>query len=109
MGKIKSIVELIYNDKNLIPVIVQDNDTSEVLMMAWMDKYSVHQSIEKGRPMFWSRSRRCYWIKGETSGNIQELISLTADCDCDCLLAKVKQRGVACHTGSRSCFFNEIN
>ena len=97
-----------FNEKGLIPVIAQDVATSEVLMMAWMDWRAVQKTLRSGRVTYWSRSRESYWVKGETSGNIQKLVELRADCDRDCLLAIVEQHGNACHTGKKSCFFTSI-
>lgn len=92
----------------LIPVVVQDVETDAVLMVAYMDERAYRQTLETGKMTYFSRSRRMLWVKGETSGHFQYLHSLTADCDLDTLLAKVTQEGAACHTGSYSCFFNEI-
>lgn len=92
----------------LVPVVVQDVKTDAVLMVAYMDEQAYEQTLETGRMTYFSRSRQSLWVKGETSGHFQQLHSLTADCDLDTLLAKVTQEGSACHTGSYSCFFNEI-
>ncbi|MCR4763295.1 MAG: bifunctional phosphoribosyl-AMP cyclohydrolase/phosphoribosyl-ATP diphosphatase HisIE [Lachnospiraceae bacterium] len=92
----------------LVPVVVQDYKTDEVLMVAWMNEEAYLHTIETGRMTYYSRSRQEQWVKGETSGHFQYVRSLTADCDLDTILAKVKQVGAACHTGSRSCFFNGI-
>lgn len=100
--------ELTVNDKGLIPVIVQDYKTNDVLMMAWMNQLAYENTCKTGRMNYYSRSRKSQWIKGETSGHFQYVKSLYADCDSDTLLAKVSQVGAACHTGSRSCFFKEI-
>lgn len=99
---------LIYNEAGLIPAIAQDEISGEVLMMAWMNAQAVQKTLETGRVTYWSRSRQSYWIKGETSGNVQELVSLRVDCDRDCLLAVVKQTGPACHTGRRVCFYTDV-
>lgn len=96
------------NPDGLIPVIIQDHRTGEVLMMAYMNEEAYGQTLRTGRMTYFSRSRKQLWLKGETSGHFQYLKSLTADCDKDTLLAKVSQVGAACHTGARSCFFNEI-
>jgi len=93
----------------LIPAIIQDYKTNEVLMMAYMDKESLRRSIKSGTTWFWSRSRKKYWHKGETSGNSQIIKEIKYDCDNDTLLVKVKQIGNACHTGAWSCFFNDID
>ncbi|KYO64333.1 bifunctional phosphoribosyl-AMP cyclohydrolase/phosphoribosyl-ATP diphosphatase HisIE [Thermovenabulum gondwanense] len=97
-------------DKNsgLIPVVVQDYITGEVLMLAYMNKESYELTLKTGYMHFFSRKRNKIWKKGETSGNIQEVVSLYYDCDGDTILAKVKQKGPACHTGNKTCFFNEI-
>lgn len=96
------------NRDGMVPVIVQDYRTQEVLMMAYMNEEAYEQTIHTGRMTYFSRSRRQLWLKGETSGHFQYVKSLTADCDMDTILAKVSQVGAACHTGARSCFFNEI-
>lgn len=96
------------NSDGLVPVIVQDYRTQEVLMMAYMNEEAYEQTIQSGRMTYFSRSRQTLWLKGETSGHFQYVKSLTADCDMDTILAKVSQVGAACHTGARSCFFNEI-
>lgn len=94
-----------YDAHGLIPAIIQDADTGEVLMMAYMNDNSLADSIKTGKTHFWSRSRKKYWLKGETSGHTQEIQEITTDCDADTLLIKVKQNGAACHEGYRSCFF----
>lgn len=96
--------ELRFTVDGLIPAIVQDDESSEVLMMAWMNAESIRCTLDEGRTVFWSRSRQELWRKGETSGNIQALVSIAADCDADTLLLRVNQTGAACHTGTRSCF-----
>jgi phosphoribosyl-AMP cyclohydrolase len=88
----------------LIAAIAQDADSKEVLMMAWMNEESLTKTIETKRATYWSRSRNELWVKGETSGHYQDLVSLYYDCDSDCLLLTVKQTGAACHTGERTCF-----
>jgi len=96
-------------DKNgLIPAIIQDYKTGKVLMMAYMNKASLRKTLASGKTCFWSRSRRKYWVKGKTSGNFQFVKSVYYDCDKDTLLLKVKQVGVACHTGNRSCFYTRL-
>lgn len=99
---------LIYNDAGLIPAIAQDDATGEVLMMAWMNAAAVTQTLETGRVTYWSRSRQSFWIKGESSGHVQELVDLRLDCDRDCLLLRVRQTGPACHTNRRSCFYTSV-
>lgn len=96
------------NGDGMVPVIVQDYRTQEVLMMAYMNEEAYEQTVHTGRMTYFSRSRGQLWLKGETSGHFQYVKSLTADCDMDTILAKVSQVGAACHTGARSCFFNEI-
>ena len=96
---------LSYNAEGLIPCIVQDADTREVLMMAWMNEESVRRTLDEGTTWFWSRSRQKFWHKGEESGNTQELVELRYDCDEDTLLALVHPAGPACHTGNTTCFY----
>ena len=100
--------ELKYNDAGLIPCIVQDADTGEVLMMAWMSAESLALTLERGETVFWSRSRRELWHKGATSGNMQQVRRVLVDCDADTLLYEVDSPGPACHTGKRSCFFRQL-
>ena len=97
-----------YDDRGLIPAIAQEEETGEVLMMAWMNAEAVAKTLETGRVTYWSRSRQAFWIKGETSGHVQELVDLRVDCDRDCLLVVVRQTGPACHTGRRSCFYTAV-
>ncbi len=92
----------------LIPAIIQDDDTNEILMLAYMNEESMRLTIETGKTWFFSRSRGKLWNKGETSGHFQQVVSICSDCDDDTLLIRVKQTGPACHTGSYSCFFNKI-
>jgi phosphoribosyl-AMP cyclohydrolase len=99
---------LTYNEAGLIPAIAQEEATGEVLMMAWMNRESVAQTLKTGRVTYWSRSRQAFWIKGETSGNVQKLVDFRVDCDRDCLLVIVNQTGPACHTGRRSCFYTAV-
>ncbi len=96
--------DLKYNSDGLIPCITQDVDTGEVLMMAYMNKDSLKETLEKKLCSYWSRSRQKYWVKGESSGHTQEVKEVFLDCDKDTLLIKIKQNGGACHTGYRSCF-----
>ena len=96
------------NADGLIPVVVQDYRTDEVLMLAYMNQESFNMTINSGRMTYYSRSRKSLWMKGETSGHYQYVKALTADCDYDTILAKVSQVGVACHTGNKTCFFNNI-
>lgn len=99
---------LAFNEAGLIPAIAQDYATGEVLMLAWMNAEAVSRTLETRRVTYWSRSRKSFWIKGETSGHAQELVEMRVDCDRDAILVKVKQTGPACHTGERSCFFTEL-
>ncbi len=93
-----------FDADGLVPVVVQQWDTGEVLMVAWMDAEALRRTRETGRATYWSRSRREYWVKGETSGNPQAVREIRVDCDGDTLLLLVDQTGVACHTGARTCF-----
>ncbi len=97
-----------FNDSGLIPAIAQDDVTGEVLMMAWMNAEAVSRTLQSGKVTYWSRSRQNFWIKGETSGHVQELVDLRVDCDRDCLLVIVRQTGPACHTNRRTCFYTAI-
>ena len=99
---------LTYTADGLIPAIAQDATTGEVLMMAWMNAEAVARTLETGRVTYWSRSRQSFWIKGETSGHVQELVDMRVDCDRDCLLMQVNQTGAACHTNRRSCFYTAL-
>jgi len=104
------IPALKYDDKGLIPSIVQDVASGEVLMLAYMNQKSLEMTIETGYTHFWSRSRQKYWKKGETSGHVQEVKEILYDCDSDTLLVKVIQHGSgACHTGNRTCFYRSIS
>ena len=100
--------ELKFDEKGLIPAIVVDDETGKVLTLAYMNRESLQISMEKGLTCFWSRSRQELWLKGETSGNYQHIVSITADCDGDALEVRVKKDGPACHTGEDSCFFNPV-
>jgi phosphoribosyl-AMP cyclohydrolase len=104
----KALPELTFNDDGLIPAIVQDAHTKQVLMMAWMNGESLRRTLELGETVFWSRSRREFWHKGATSGNTQKVVDLLYDCDGDTLLILVEPAGPACHTGAVSCFFRHI-
>lgn len=98
-----------FDANGLIPAIVQDFENGDVLMVAYMNLEAVEATISTKRATFWSRSRQKFWIKGETSGNVQHVKGLYVDCDQDCLLIKVEQVGAACHEGFRSCFYREID
>ena len=102
------IEKLKFDEKGLIPAIVVDDESNQVLTLAYMNKESLGISLEKKKTCFWSRSRQELWLKGETSGNYQHIVSITADCDMDALTVRVKKDGPACHTGEESCFFNTV-
>ncbi len=102
------INQIKFNSDGLVPVIAQQFDTGEVLMMAWMNAQALRETVETGRMCYFSRSRQCLWRKGETSGHVQKLIELRVDCDADTLLALIDQTGAACHTGNQSCFFRSL-
>lgn len=97
-----------YDEKGLIPAIAQDADDGTVLMMAWMNAESIAKTLETRKVTYWSRSRQAFWVKGETSGHVQELVDFRLDCDSDCLLVLVRQTGPACHTNRRSCFYRSV-
>ena len=96
------------DEKGLIPVIAQDHETKDVLMMAYMNKEAFEKTLETGRAWYYSRSRQSLWLKGETSGHFQLVREMRYDCDGDCLLILIEQTGSACHTGNRSCFYRRI-
>jgi phosphoribosyl-AMP cyclohydrolase len=100
--------KLKFDQNGLIPTITQDAKSGEVLMMAWMSEESLRLTISSGFATYFSRSRNSLWKKGDTSGHFQEVVSIKIDCDFDCILLGVNQTGVACHTGVKSCFFNEV-
>ena len=111
MNKIKfkqKIDALKFNDNGLIPCVAQDHESKQVLMLAWGSRDTLFQSVSSGLATYWSRSRGEVWVKGKTSGNIQEIKKIHIDCDGDTVLFEVKQIGAACHTGSKSCFFTEL-
>lgn len=114
MGEFESLTQegflaaIRFNEAGLIPAIVQDAQTQEVLMMAWMNAESLRRTLELGETVFWSRSRQAYWHKGETSGHVQRVVDLRVDCDGDTLLVRVEPAGPACHTGAVSCFFRRL-
>jgi phosphoribosyl-AMP cyclohydrolase len=97
-----------FNDQGLVPVIAQDFRNGEVLMMAWMNRETLRQTVETGLMHYWSRSRQKVWLKGETSGHTQKVKEIRFDCDADTLLMKIEQKGGACHEGYRSCFFRLV-
>lgn len=108
MIEVTTPAQLTYDERGLIPCVVQQYDTGEVLMVAWMNEESVGLTLERGTTWFWSRSRQELWNKGATSGNMQQVHELWTDCDSDTLLVKVDSPGPACHTGARSCFFKRV-
>ncbi len=97
-----------FNEAGLVPAIAQEESTGEVLMMAWMNAEAIRKTLETGRVTYWSRSRQSFWVKGESSGHVQELVDFRVDCDRDCLLVLVRQSGPACHTNRRSCFYTAV-
>ncbi len=101
--------ELVYDDRGLLPAIVQDSATNAVLMLAWVDAEAVRRTLDTKTTWFWSRSRREYWNKGATSGNTQKVVEVRYDCDADALLMLVEPAGPACHTGEYSCFFRSLS
>jgi phosphoribosyl-AMP cyclohydrolase len=96
------------DDHGLVPAVAQQHDTNEVLMVGWMDDEALHRTLTTGRCTFWSRSRQEYWVKGDTSGHRQYVKSVALDCDGDTVLVRVDQVGVACHTGARTCFADDV-
>lgn len=104
----KILTELKYNADGLIPAIAQQYDTGEVLMMAWMNHAAIKETLQTKRVCYWSRSRQRFWRKGESSGQVQQLKTMSFDCDKDTILLKVDQTGAACHTGRRNCFFFQV-
>jgi phosphoribosyl-AMP cyclohydrolase len=97
-----------FDERGLIPVIAQDADNGDVLMLAWATRETLQRTMAEGRMVYWSRSRQEPWRKGDTSGHVQHLEELRVDCDADVVLARVHQEGAACHTGERSCFFRTM-
>jgi len=102
------LTALAFNDEGLVPAIAQQHDSGEVLMLAWMNREAIEQTLASGAACYWSRSRDRLWRKGETSGQTQRLVEIRVDCDGDAVLLLVDQTGVACHTGRRSCFFRAL-
>jgi len=102
------LAAIAFDDDGLVPAIAQQHDSGEVLMLAWMNRDAVRETVTSGRVCYWSRSRRRLWRKGERSGQTQRLVELRIDCDGDTLLLLVAQTGVACHTGRRTCFFRAL-
>lgn len=99
-----TIADIAFNSDGLVPAVIQQHDSGEVLMLGYMNAEAVRRTLDERRVTFWSRSRQEFWRKGDTSGNVQHLVSMSVDCDGDTLLVRVDQTGVACHTGSRTCF-----
>ncbi len=104
----KLAAAVVFDADGLVPAIAQQHDTGEVLMVAWMNREALAETLATGRVCYWSRSRAALWRKGESSGQVQRLVELRLDCDGDTLLLRVEQTGVACHTGRRSCFFRAL-
>ncbi len=104
----RTLNKLRFDEKGLIPAVIQDYKTKEVLMMAFMNLESIKRTIKLGKTCFWSRSRKEYWVKGMTSGHFQFVKKILYDCDCDCILIQVRQVGAACHTYKKSCFYRAI-
>ena len=104
----KTLRKLKFNKQKLIPTIIQDYQSKDVLMMAYMNLESIKRTLKLGKTCFWSRSRGEYWVKGMTSGHFQYVKGIYYDCDCDTLLIKVRQVGAACHTGKRNCFYRKV-
>ena len=102
------LARITFDERGLVPAIAQQHDSGEVLMMAWMNREAVAETLRTGRGCYWSRTRRALWRKGETSGQSQTLVEFRIDCDGDTVLLRVDQAGVACHTGRRSCFFTAV-
>lgn len=102
------LAALRFGSDGLIPAVAQQHDSGEVLMLAWMNRDAVTETLKTGRVCYWSRSRKQLWRKGESSGHVQRLVELRVDCDGDALLVRVDQSGAACHTGTRSCFFRAV-
>jgi phosphoribosyl-AMP cyclohydrolase len=104
-----SVDQVAFDERGLVPVIAQDVETGEVLMLAWANRQSLSRTLAERRMVYWSRSRGELWRKGDTSGNVQHLDELRVDCDADVVLARVHQVGAACHTGARTCFFRALD
>ncbi len=104
----KVLDEIKYDEKGLVPAIIQDYQSGEVLMLAYMNRESIQKTLSLGKTCFWSRSRQEFWIKGESSGHVQLVKEVYVDCDMDAVLFKVDQKVAACHTGYRSCFYRKL-
>ena len=103
------MAEVSFNEDGLVPAIAQDSETGAVLMMAWMTKETLQETIATNRACYWSRSRQAFWRKGDSSGHAQHIKEIALDCDGDTILLKIEQIGAACHTGARSCFFTSLD
>ena len=103
------MLEFKFNSQGLLPAVIQDADSGEVLMVAYMDKTALERTLKEKKTVFYSRSRNQYWVKGETSGHVQQVTEALTDCDQDTVVIKVRQRGGACHLGYRSCFVHELS
>ena len=103
-----NLEDLTFDGRGLIPVIAQDAENGDVLMLAWANREALQRTLEEGRMVYWSRSRQELWRKGDTSGHVQHVEELRVDCDADVVLARVHQEGAACHTGERTCFFRGL-
>jgi phosphoribosyl-AMP cyclohydrolase len=104
----KILDQVKFDEKGLVPAVIQDAENNEVLMAAYMNREALAKTIESGKAHFWSRSRKKLWLKGESSGHVQTVKEILIDCDADTLLVKVQQEGGACHTGYRSCFYRRL-
>lgn len=98
-----------WDNSGLVPVIAQDADNGQILMLAWVNQEALEETVECGNAVYWSRSRKRLWRKGEESGHVQQIVDIRLDCDNDALIYVVRQTGLACHTGRRSCFFQQLN
>ena len=107
-GRLRDPAQLTYDQRGLLPAVVQDAASGEVLMVAWMNATAVAETLRRGEAVFWSRSRQTLWHKGATSGNVQRVRELRVDCDADTLLLLVEPAGPACHTGATSCFYRTL-
>jgi phosphoribosyl-AMP cyclohydrolase len=106
--RVQGVEDLVFDDRGLIPAVIQDERSNEVLMVAWMNRDAVERTLGSGRTWFWSRSRQELWRKGDTSGHAQHVREVRYDCDADTLLVRVHQVGAACHTGERTCFYRTL-
>src|SRR5438876_7807997 len=100
--------DVVFDDRGLVPAVIQDAEKGDVLMVAWMNREALERTLSDGRTWFWSRSRQELWAKGETSGHVQHVVDILIDCDADTLVVRVHQIGAACHTGNRTCFYRGL-